>query len=46
MKRETKVGRDTTETYSQAGIFRYKLSTNTVLERFGGEVCNMGQPRA
>ena len=37
-------GRDTTETYSQAGIFRYKLSTNTVLERFGGEVCNMGQP--
>lgn len=37
-------GRDATETYSQAGIFRYKLSTNTVLERFGGEVCNMGQP--
>lgn len=37
-------GRDTSESYLQAGIFRYKLSTNTVLERFGGEVCNMGQP--
>lgn len=37
-------GRNVSETYTQAGIFRYKLSTNTVLERFGGEVCNMGQP--
>ena len=37
-------GRDASESYNQAGIFRYKLSTNAVLERFGGEVCNMGQP--
>lgn len=38
-------GRDATaDPYTQSGIFRYKLSTNTVLERFGGEVCAMGQP--
>ena len=38
-------GRDATaDPYKQSGIFRYELSTNKVLERFGGEVCAMGQP--
>ena len=37
-------GRDASQSYLQAGIFRYELSSNTVLERFGGEVCKMGQP--
>jgi len=37
-------GRNGTEEYIQKGIFRFDLTSGEVVERFGGEVCNMGQP--
>jgi len=37
-------GRDGTKHYLQKGILRYRLSDGQVIERFGGEVCGMGQP--
>ena len=37
-------GRDGTSKYIQKGIMRYTISTGAITERFGGEMCNMGQP--
>ena len=43
VKTYTGLGRNN-ETYYQKGIFRYNLTSGQFTERFGGEVCNMGQP--
>ena len=43
-KTYTGTGRDGSSKYYQKGIIRYKISDGTILERFGGEMCNMGQP--
>lgn len=37
-------GRDGVSKYIQKGIMRYTISTGAITERFGGEMCNMGQP--
>ena len=43
VKTYTGLGRNN-ETYYQKGIFRYDLIAGEFTERFGGEVCSMGQP--
>ena len=43
VKTYTGMGRGN-ETYFQKGILRYDLTTGQFTERFGGEVCSMGQP--
>lgn len=43
VKSYTGLGRNN-ESYFQKGIFRYNLNSGQFTERFGGEVCNMGQP--
>jgi hypothetical protein len=44
VKNYNATGRNNEIYAGQKGIFRYNISTDTFTERFGGEVCTMGQP--